>query len=311
MQVSEPGQARGGGLTASEKAELLAAMVGTAGPALDRAELAGMAKGASPEVLSLEQAYTIALIRARAPEASQTLATMNGINSKTLEELAKRTATGDFERFRKDFFSSSFRDPTRRFFAVLKHRAALDSARNQLTLAKNMRLLFETLVTSEGSGVSRLHVEIIDQSVLVSGQSRAADLISYRSAIDELKVALGLSVAAPLVLEERILEPFTTAFAAIEAWQRNPNRRLDELSGLHDRLPRLDDISISARTLAEVVHGSAAEDQFLKTCIDTARSHRAIIKDERTTADAQRSGTTDQAACARVDPDTIELRSRA
>jgi hypothetical protein len=284
-QPPEQGRAPARDRAVSEKAALLAEILGTAGATIDQAELAGMAKGAKPEVLTLEQAYTLAMIRARTPAASRTSGEMNDLSAKSLEERAHRAEAGDFERFRKEFVSGTFRDPTRRFFAVLKHRADLDSARDQLALAENMRRLFEKVFRSEVSGVSQLQVELIEQSVLVSGQSRAIDMISYRSATDELKVALGLPAATPLVVDERILRPFATAFAAIDGWQRNPNRRLEDLSGLHDRLPRLEEAKISGRTLTEVVQGSLAEAQFLASCVDTARSNRAVLKDDHNGAD--------------------------
>jgi hypothetical protein len=177
-------------MTESEKDELLRVFLGTAAPKLDSAELAGMPAGASPPALTLEQAYTLTLIRARTPSALRTFGAAKVFDSKALEELAKRAGVGDFERFRREFLSADFRDPAPRFFAAVKHRLALDSARDQLALVENVRRLFAELIKGERSGVSGLQVDLMDQSILLSRQTSAIELVSYRSAADELKGSL-------------------------------------------------------------------------------------------------------------------------
>ena len=160
---------------------------------------------------------------------------------------------------------------------MLKHRQALDSARDQVAFSENIRRLFAELSRSEWSGVSQLQIRLAGSVyVLLSQQSSAIELIGYRTSADELKVALGLPVATPLVVDESILWPFTSVFIAIDAWQRNPDRQLQELNAMHDRLPRLGDVKIGDRALPEVVQGTLREDQFLLVCVDVASKHRPI-----------------------------------
>jgi hypothetical protein len=95
--------------------------IGLPGPKpIDHAELAGLPPGARAEVLTLERAYTLALVKARAPKwpLAETL------DPKALDEQAERLGVADFARFRDEFLrpteppagqpESRFRDPPHR-----------------------------------------------------------------------------------------------------------------------------------------------------------------------------------------------------
>jgi hypothetical protein len=86
--------------------ELLAELLGRAMPKLDSAELVGMAAETKPPMLSLEQAYSLTLIRARNPGATFAVAPGGIFDAKALDEQAKRSGAGDFDRFRREFLSS-------------------------------------------------------------------------------------------------------------------------------------------------------------------------------------------------------------
>ncbi len=163
---------------------------------------------------------------------------------------------------------------------ALKHRQALDSTRNQVALTENIRRLFDELIHGEASGVSQLQLEQVDQYLLVSRQSLDIELSSYRSAVDELKVSLGLPPSTPIVLDERILQPFVKAFSSIDIWQRNPRRQLGTLRALHDRLPKLDDVSVGGRSVAQVADGRIPEAEFLRACLEAAGKRLMVFKDE-------------------------------
>jgi len=267
-----------------EPQELHALIVGPAIPRLEPAELAGLAPGAKPVVLTLQQAFALALIRARTPAADRK-ARSEPFDPKTLDERARRVGADNFDKFRQEFIAQEFRDPALQFFEVLKHRQEVDSARDQAAMAANMRRLFDELLKSGLPAVSRLQVEQINNYLLVSQQSLALSLASYRSEVDDLKVFLGLPVSMPLVLDERILVPFTTVYRATDQWQREPDRQLDRLTAMHDRLPRLENKKIGGRSLREVIEGTIPEEQFLAECTAAARPHSAILKDDQAALD--------------------------
>jgi hypothetical protein len=262
---------------------------------LEPAELAGVAAGSKPAVLGLEQAYSLTLVRARNPAGLLAVGRTNLFDPAALDEEAKRAGVPDFDRFRGEFVSSVFRDPAPGFLTALKHRQAIDSARDQLALTENIRRLFDELIRGEASGVSQLQLEQVDLYLLQSRQNLDLELTSYRTAVDELKLLVGLPPSVPIVLDERILQPFVKAFRSIDVWQRNPRRQLGMLGALHNRLPRLPELKIGGRSLAHVAQGTIPEVEFLLACTEAATKRRMNLKDEQ---------------AARGERDSLELRIR-
>jgi hypothetical protein len=281
-QVPAPGAP---GASDAQGVELLAALLGSGAANIEPAEFAGMAVGGKPAVLTLEQAYSLTLIRARNPAGLRVVRRANLFDPMALDDEAKRAGVLDFNRFRREFLSSEFRDPAPGFLKALKHREAVDSARDQVRLTHNMRTLFGELIRGEASGVSRSQIAQVDHHLLLSRQSLDLEMSSYRSAVDELKVSLGVPPSAPIVLDERILQPFVQAFSSIDAWQRDPRQQLGLLAALHHRLPPLNDLTIGGRSVAQVASGTIPEAEFLQACAEAASKERTILKDEQAAND--------------------------
>ena len=147
-----------------------------------------------------------------------------------------------------------------------------------------MAKLYDKMFQDKLSGLSQLHVDLVGEFLQTSRQGLAIDVATYRTAVDDLKVSLGLPPGTSVVIDDRVLAPFATSFIAIHRWQRNPSRQLEELPALHDRLPRLEELKIGGHSVAEVVQGTLFEEQFLRSCIDVARNHRPILKDANAAA---------------------------
>ena len=94
-----------------------------------------------------------------------------------------------------------------------------------MTLTHSIRTLFEVLIRGEASGVSQSQLAQVDHYLLQSRQDLDLEMSSYRSAVDDLKVSLGLAPSTPIVLDERILQPFVKAFGSIDAWQQQSPTR--------------------------------------------------------------------------------------
>ena len=60
---------------------------------------------------------------------------------------------------------------------------------------------------------------------------------------------------------------------------------LNELTAMHNRLPRLEELKIGGRSLADAAEGALPEEAFLETCVEVARQHREILKDGHGAAD--------------------------
>src|SRR5437762_1488337 len=69
----------------------------------DEAAAAGLPKDSHAQVLSLERAYHLALIRARAGRAAGAPKVSTSLEPKLLADLCKRYEVSDFASFRKDF----------------------------------------------------------------------------------------------------------------------------------------------------------------------------------------------------------------
>lgn len=283
------------GAEGSAGSELLSVILGRRAALLEPAELAGVAPGTKPAVLTLEQAYLLTLIRARNAANPPAAVRADFLDPTALDEEARRAGARDFDRFGRDFLADGFRDPAPAYFAALKHRQAVDSARDRLTLTKTVRQLFDELIRGEASGVRQLHLDLLDQHLLLSQQDLDVAICSYRSAVDELKVLLGRPPGAAVVLDEHMLEPFRKAFRTIDAWQHNHRRQLGTLGKLRNRLPRLNEVTIGGRTVAQVAAGKIAEAEFLLACTEAADKKRAIRTDGR---------------AARNDRDALDLRVR-
>jgi hypothetical protein len=246
-----------------------------------------MKPGSKPEVLSLEQAYSLALIRARNPGGPFAVVRENVFDPTALDAEAKRAGTADFDRFQRDFLASGFRAPAARYLTALKYRQAAESARNLAFLTDTMRRLFDELRRGEASGITQMQIDQIDRSLLLARQDVDIALSGYRTAVDELKVDLGLPPAVPIVLDERILEPFMKAFSSVAVWQRHPGRQLNTLSGLTNHLPRPDDVTIGGQSPARVAEGAISEAEFLAACTGAASKQRTVPDHEQVARDAR------------------------
>jgi hypothetical protein len=78
------------GAAVREGAELLEVILGRGPAKLEPAELAGLAPGSKPAVLTLEQAYSLTLIRTRSPAGMAAVARMNLVDPTALDEEARR-----------------------------------------------------------------------------------------------------------------------------------------------------------------------------------------------------------------------------
>jgi hypothetical protein len=270
-----------------QRGESLAEILGHGAAKLEPAELVGMAAGSKTAVLTLEQVYALALIHARNPVRLPAIARAGLVDPAVLTEAAKQAGVRHFDRFHHDFLAAEFHDPAPAFLAAIRHRQAVDSARDQVAAITNMRQLFDELLHGGASGLSSLHLDLVDQFLLLSRQNLDTELERYRSAVDVLKVSIGLPPSTAIVVDEQMLEPFRNGFSNVDAWQHSPKRDLAALSKLHSRLPRLVDIAISGRSVAQIADGRIPEVEFLQVCAEAAAKERGIPKDEMAAQDGR------------------------
>jgi hypothetical protein len=93
-------------------------------------------------------------------------------------------------------------------------------------------------------------------ALLRARQELSDEIGHFRDELDELKVALGLSPHAPVIPDRRSLDAFGTAFDAVESWSRQPDRALDVLHRLAQKLPAPGDVMVDGHPILGAVEGN-------------------------------------------------------
>jgi hypothetical protein len=212
-------------------------------------EIAGLPKGSRPEVLTWERVYALALVRARAgrPKAAEVL------SPASLADQAARQGVADFGRFRKDFLTAetpaggAFRDPSGDYLELLRRLQAIDNARRHVAVHENLIKLVAELVQGESANLTQLDADLVRASLVQARRGSSDHTAHFRDALDNLKVALGLSPHAAVLPDRRNLLAFRVRFEAVENWSRNPDRLLVDLPRLIDRLPPLGEVMVDGQ----------------------------------------------------------------
>ena len=161
-------------------------------------EVAGLAAGRHPEVLTWERVYALALVRARGGAGPRT----ESLDPKALAEQAARYGVADFARFRKEFLAAGsrdhdgLRDPSDDLLALLGRLKGIDHTRQNVTFYENIFRLMSELAKGESSGVTQLNLDQVEDVKVKARQNLDHQIAEYRNRLDRFKVALGLSVRA-------------------------------------------------------------------------------------------------------------------
>ncbi len=221
--------------------------------ARDDAELAGLAAGSRPVILTWERAYALALVvnRARQPGQGGNLAASLDLGD--LTERALRYGVADFARFREDFLASDtgtgkaeakFRDPSENMFELLRRLGSVENMQRNVVAHEQLIRYIRERIQGESSGLSQLDLDRVDAALQRARRSLSDEILHYRDKLDEFKVELGLSPQAPIAPDRGTLAAFHNVFAVIEDWSRDPRRNLTDLPRIIARLPGLKDVVI-------------------------------------------------------------------
>jgi hypothetical protein len=255
-------------------------------------EAAGLSLASEPELLTWERVYALTLVRTRGgtgPRADR-------LDPKALDERATRYGVADFERFSTDFLaakpgaSGSFRDPSGDYLALLRRLQMIDHARRNVAFHENILSLMRELVQGQAGGLSQLDLDLVAASLAEAQQSQTDQIASYRDRIEALKVTLGLSPHAPVILDRQCVAAFSKVSSAIEDWHRRPDRQLQELPRIIRELPVLREILVERRSiLLPMRGGSDRREEVLGGAIQLA------IKNRRDAGKGQAPGEGDAA----------------
>jgi hypothetical protein len=212
----------------------------------DEKEIAGLAKASNPELVTWDRAYTLAVVRARAGNG----ALLQTLDPAALDKQADRLGMADFARFRKEFFTGgAFRAPAPDMLALLGRLQIIENSRRRLALLENLTKLFQETVQGSSSGLTRLDLEMVLAASVKAGQKLEHQKRQFRDGLDELKVALGLSPRAAIILDRNAIAGFQAVFDSVADWERHADRDLRRLSDVIDQLPALGDVNLDGQPL--------------------------------------------------------------
>jgi hypothetical protein len=142
-------------------------------------------------------------------------------------------------------------DPTVGFLPVVFNLVEVEVDRRNLFFLESLAKLYSELIQGEASGLSRLQVDQVMQSLISGRQSLFNDKITYRTQLDQFRMQLSLPPDTPIIIDMSLAQPFYDVFDAVDKWQRRPDRDLDELPGIIARIPELEDIDVEGRSVLE------------------------------------------------------------
>jgi hypothetical protein len=252
--------------------------------------ITGLPAVSHPEVLNWERVYELALVRGRGgarPDAP-------ALNSQELAEQAKRYGVADFTRFRRDFLivhrrgEGGFRDPSGDLLALLGQLEGIHHARQNVAFYENILTLMSELAKGESAGVSQLHLDQIDSALVLARRNLASEIDGYRNRLERFKVALGLSVRAPVVLDRESVASFGRVFEQARDWQKRPDRSLHELPRIIKALPALGEVVLDGHAILAAMAGSPEQqEEALTRAAQVAIRNRSDLDKGQAAGDAQ------------------------
>jgi hypothetical protein len=213
--------------------------------------IAGLSRTSRPELLTWERIYALALVRARSGRGSF----VETLDLSALTQESARLGIAEFARFRGDFLTGrtadgvAFHDPSAQVLGLLARLQVIDSARRNVVVHENLRRMLVDRVQSESSGVNRLDLDLVFASLVRTRQELEGMIRQYRDGLDELKVMLGLSPRAVVILDRQSLTAFGAVFDAVEGWASSPFRRVHVLYELLEQLPALGEVFVDGQPI--------------------------------------------------------------
>ena len=237
------------------------------------------------ETLNWERVYSLALVRSR--EGIGKLA--ESLDPKALAARAEKNGVADFWKFTKEFLSVSrdggwaFHDPSRTHLKLLCRIQKIEDARRNVAVHENLFKLVVELVQGSSAGLSQMDVDLVFASLLRARQNLANEIGQFRDGLDDMRVELGLAPHASVVPERQYLAAFHGTLDAVENWSRSPDRILDDLRVLVQRLPTLGEVMVDGRDILGKIEVSPEPGEaLLKELADLAiknRGEQAKVKD--------------------------------
>jgi hypothetical protein len=154
-------------------------------------------------------------------------------------------------------------DPSTGYINVLEDLQLVENAKRNIGAYEKIKMVYTELIKGESSGLTKLQLDQVDSNLQGARQTLVNSRTTYRTDLDNFKLQMGLPPDTPLVLDRRLTRRFKEVYDAVDEWQRDKNRNLEDLPRFADSLPKLQDVVIDGRSVLGVYSKeSDAEDKL-------------------------------------------------
>jgi hypothetical protein len=143
-------------------------------------------------------------------------------------------------------------DPVIGYINVLSDLQEIENDRKNIAAFEQLVKVYRELIEGESSGLSQLQLDQVESGLQNARLAIVADKVTYRNDLDGFKMQMGLPPDIPLILDRGLTNRFKRVFDAIDEWQRDPHRKLEDLPKFAASLPDLEDIIIDGRSTLAV-----------------------------------------------------------
>jgi hypothetical protein len=173
------------------------------------------------------------------------------------------------------------------FVNVLEDVQLVENYYKNIAAFAQLVTVYRELIKGESSGLSQLQLDQVEQGLQNAKQSLITNRQNYRFDLDQFKMQMGLPPDTPLIPDRSLTRAFKETFDAIDEWQKDPRRKLEDLPKFVDRLPKLQDVVLDGRSALSVYsEGQNNEDaleDLLLVAERQAMEHRLDLMNQRAT----------------------------
>jgi hypothetical protein len=218
-------------------------------------ELAGLPPDGKPHSLTLEDAYKLALVLARAPSEKPPLHGKTRFDPAALQALSQQYGVSDFEQFHRDFEAQGvsetgrFHDPGPAYLELLILYQKVATMRGTLATLEQLHMAVAEASKGGASGFSQADVDRFDAEVQQTRGDLLVAIDHYRDSLDTFRAQLGLSPNTEVVIDRQLLEPFQRLFSQFDVWFTSEDRLPEEIVAMTGKLPSLGDLVLQQHSM--------------------------------------------------------------
>ncbi len=143
-------------------------------------------------------------------------------------------------------------DPAIGYLNVVEDVQLVENNVKNLAVFERFSEVYKELVNGEGSGLSQLQVDQLDQQVQQARNQLLGSRLQYRNDLDQYKIQLGMPPDVPMVIDRSRTLGFKQIFEEIDRWSLSDKRELTNLDQIVARLPKLQNLVIDGRSCLDI-----------------------------------------------------------